>query len=61
MVRPTDSECSARGIDTPHASLLLPHHQALAGAASGPASALFSADAEWREGVDHAGGDRAAL
>src|SRR5258708_6316289 len=41
--------------------LQLSHHQALAAATSGPAAALLTADAEWRQGVDHAGGDRIAL
>ena len=39
----------------------LPDHQALAGAAFRPHPALFTADAEWREGLDHAGGDCAAV
>ena len=38
-----------------------PDHPALAGQASRPPAALFAADAERREGVDHAGGDRASL
>ncbi len=33
--------------------LQLAHHQALAAATSGPAAALLTADAEWRQGVDH--------
>ena len=36
------------------------HHAQVAGAISGPHPALFAAHAEWREGVDHAGGDRPA-
>ena len=39
----------------------LSDHPALARAASRPPAALFAADAERREGVDHAGGDRAAV
>ena len=39
----------------------LSHHQALARRASRSPAALFAADAERREGLDHAGGDRAAL
>ena len=50
---------TSRGPDV--RSLRLSHHQALAGQASGPASALFAADAERRQGLDHAGGDRPAL
>src|SRR5216683_6847922 len=42
-------------------SLRLSHNKALAATTSGPAAALFAADAERRQGVDHAGGDRPAL
>ena len=42
-------------------SLRLSHHKALACPSSGTAAALFPADAEWREGLDHAGRDRSAV
>ena len=42
-------------------SFALPDHQTLACTASGPPAALLAADAERREGLDHAGGDRAAV
>ena len=42
-------------------SFRLSHHKALAGRPSRPSSALLAADAERRQGVDHAGGDRIAL
>src|SRR5580692_11283094 len=42
-------------------SFRLSHHQALARETSGSASALFVADAERRQGLDHAGRDRVAL
>ena len=42
-------------------SFRLSDHQALARQASRPAAALFAADAERRQGLDHAGGDRAAV
>ena len=41
--------------------LRLSHHQALAGETSRPAAALFPGDAERRQGLDRARGDRAAL
>src|SRR5437773_742561 len=46
----------------PHVrSLRLPDHDALARPISRSPAALFAADAQWRKGIDHAGGDRPAL
>ena len=41
--------------------LRLPHHQEMARAAPRPHPALFAADAQRRQGLDHARGDRPAL
>src|SRR4030095_3497156 len=42
-------------------SVDVPCHAQVAATASRSAAALLAADAEWREGLDHARGDRAAL
>ena len=42
-------------------SVRLPHHEEMAGPASRAASALLAADAQRRQGLDHARGDRPAL
>src|SRR5215470_10336664 len=42
-------------------SLRLSDYKALAGTTSRPVAALFAADAERRQGLDHAGGDRSAV
>src|SRR6187399_3053073 len=42
-------------------SLRLPNHQTLARKTSRPPPALLAADAEWRQGLHHAGRDRLAL
>src|SRR6266404_3298217 len=42
-------------------SLCISHHEEVARPASRPAPALFPADPQWRQGLDHAGRDRPAL